>query len=201
MSELSTRSGLPVATIKFYLREGLLHPGSPTAATQAQYDDAHVRRLRLVRALTDVAGLRLDAVRAVLAGLDDPDRTWHQAIGAAHARLPSTTVVPTSALARARACALVERRGWTVHPDGPHTDALARALDALDDLGQSPSEELLDVYASAAEAIADHEVAAVPETDPAAAAEFVVVGTLLLEPVLLSIRRMAQEATSYRTRG
>jgi len=78
---------------------------------------------------------------------------------------------------------------------------LARALDALDDLGQSPSEELLDVYASAAEAIADHEVAAVPETDPAAAAEFVVVSTLLLEPVLLSIRRMAQEVTSYRTRG
>lgn len=201
MSELSTRSGLPVATIKFYLREGLLHPGSPTAATQAQYDDAHVRRLRLVRALTDVAGLRLDAVRAVLTGLDDPDRTWHQAIGAARARIPSTTVVPTSALARARACALVERRGWTVHPDGPHTDALARALDARDDLGQSPGEELLDVYASAAEAIADHEVAAVPGTDPAAAAECVVVGgTLLLEPVLLSIRRMAQEAT-YRTRA
>jgi len=201
MSELSVRSGLPVATIKFYLREGLLPAGSPTAATQAQYDDGHVRRLRLIRALTDVAGLRLDAVRAVLEAVHDPERSWHEAIGAAHSRLALTTTTSASAEARGRVAALVDRRGWTLHADGPHAEALARALDALADLGRSPSEEILDVYASAAETIAEREVGGIPESDRATAAEFVVIGTLLLEPVLLSIRRMAQEATSYRTRG
>ncbi|GMA88788.1 hypothetical protein GCM10025868_40380 [Angustibacter aerolatus] len=47
---------MPVATVKYYLREGLLPPGTPTSRTQAQYDEEHVRRLRLVRALLDVGG-------------------------------------------------------------------------------------------------------------------------------------------------
>ena len=73
MSELSSRSGLPVPTIKYYLRERLLHPGEAVGATRARYDDSHVRRLRLVRALIDVAGMRLDDVRRVLTAIDDPD--------------------------------------------------------------------------------------------------------------------------------
>jgi DNA-binding transcriptional MerR regulator len=60
MAELAARSGLSVATIKFYLREGLLPPGEATGATRSRYDESHVRRLRLIRALTEVAGLRLE---------------------------------------------------------------------------------------------------------------------------------------------
>ena len=73
MSELSSRSGLPVPTIKYYLRERLLHAGEAVGATRARYDDSHVRRLRLVRALTEVAGMRLEDVRRVLVAIDDPD--------------------------------------------------------------------------------------------------------------------------------
>ncbi len=51
ISELAARTGVPLATVKYYLREGLLMPGHATSATQAQYDDSHVRRLGLVRAL------------------------------------------------------------------------------------------------------------------------------------------------------
>ena len=58
MSELSSRSGLPVPTIKYYLREQLLHAGEAVGATRARYDDSHVRRLRLVRALTEAHGGR-----------------------------------------------------------------------------------------------------------------------------------------------
>jgi DNA-binding transcriptional MerR regulator len=53
MAELSRSSGVPVATIKYYLREGLLPPGAATSATRAEYDEAHLRRLRLTRALED----------------------------------------------------------------------------------------------------------------------------------------------------
>ena len=56
ISELSSRTGIPVATIKFYLRENLLHPGVRTAATQAQYDESHEARLRLIRALLGPGG-------------------------------------------------------------------------------------------------------------------------------------------------
>src|SRR4028119_2159610 len=49
LSDLSAASGVPVATVKYYLREGLVPPGRLTAATQAQYAASHLPRPRLVR--------------------------------------------------------------------------------------------------------------------------------------------------------
>ena len=198
MSELAERSGLPVATIKFYLREGLLPPGESTAATRAVYDESHLRRLRLVRALTEVARLRLDAVRSVLAAVDDDTLSWHEAVGSAHSRLAPDVGAPGPA--GDRVAALLDRHGWVVSRDSPHARVLAQALAALEGLDHPASDELLDVYADAATRIAEHEVASVDE-DHVAATEQVVVGTLLLEPVLLAIRRIAQENVSQRTRG
>src|SRR3712207_5013944 len=87
MAELSKRTGVSVATIKFYLREGLLPPGEATGATRARYDDHHVERLRLIRALVDVAGMRLERVRRVLEAVDDETRSLEAAIGSAHTEL------------------------------------------------------------------------------------------------------------------
>ena len=38
ISALSEATGVPVPTLKFYLREGLLHPGEATSRTRAEYD-------------------------------------------------------------------------------------------------------------------------------------------------------------------
>lgn len=40
MAELSSSSGVPIPTIHFYLREGLLPPGERTSPNQAHYDDS-----------------------------------------------------------------------------------------------------------------------------------------------------------------
>lgn len=196
MSELSQRSGVTVATIKFYLREGLLPPGEATGATRARYDDAHVRRLRLIRALVDVAGLRLDEVRTILSAVDDETLSLHQVVGAAHTRLSAGRGAAPGAQARQRVDGLVRRWRWRVAPDSAHRDALGRALEALSSLDQPVTDALLDAYADAMGSIARREVGAVTTEDPAAATEQAVVGTLLLEPVLLTIRRMAQEHVS-----
>ncbi len=199
MAELADRSGLPVATIKFYLRAGLLPAGRPTSATRADYDDAHLRRLRLVRALTELAGLPLETVRVVLESVDDESLTWHAAVGSAHTRLsPAST--SSSGAARERVHALLSRHGWSRSALGPHADVLARAIDALAGLEHPVGDDLLDVYAEAAASIAEHEVAAVVTEDRVAATEQVVVGTLLLEPALLAMRRIAQENVSARLR-
>ncbi|MET1074743.1 MAG: MerR family transcriptional regulator, partial [Umezawaea sp.] len=50
MAELSAESGVPVATIKYYLREGLVPAGELTSPNQAQYQARHLQRLKLVRA-------------------------------------------------------------------------------------------------------------------------------------------------------
>jgi DNA-binding transcriptional MerR regulator len=198
MSELSDRSGLPVPTIKYYLREGLLHPGEAVGATRARYDDTHVRRLRLVRALSEVAGMRLEDVRRVLAAIDDDTLSWHEAIGSAHSRLTPPAADVGSDAELPRVDALLARHGWELDDRSRYRATLAGALASLTDLGHPASDELLDVYADAADLVSSHEVASLQEEDRAEAAEHAVVSTLLLEPVLLTMRRIAQENASRR---
>ncbi len=198
MSELAQRSGLPVPTIKYYLRDGLLPAGEAVGATRARYDDSHVRRLRLVRALTDVAGMRLEDVRRVLAAIDDPALSRHEAIGSAHTRLAPLATHGGSAAQQARVEELLDRHDWELDEHSAHRGALAGALAALADLGHPPTDELLDVYADAAELISERDLASLDETDRAEATEHAVVSTLLLEPVLLTLRRIAQENSSRR---
>lgn len=197
MADLARTSGLPVATVKFYLREGLLPPGEATGATRARYQDSHVTRLRLIRALTEVAGLTLEDVRRVLEEVDDETRSFHQTMGTVHHRLSSgPQQASTDSLAQVDS--LVRRRGWRLHEPNPHRVALARALDALVGVEHPAGDELLDAYADAAQAVAERDVAAVGRQDRMAGAEHAVVGTLLLEPVLVLLRRMAQEDASAR---
>lgn len=200
MAELSERSGTPVATIKYYRREGLLPPGEATAANQARYSQDHVDRLRLVRALRDVAGLPVAAIREVLAAVDDPARSLHDVVGTAHRALdPDGDDVTEDALARVEA--LLERAGWQVSDTAPARRSLARALQALDVLDVPAGPEVLDRYVEAADRVAAGEVAAT--MDPAdrsreAVVTSVVVGTLLFEPVLGALRRLAHEHHSAR---
>ena len=83
ISELSSETGVPVATIKFYLRENLLHDGVRTAATQAQYDQTHVARLRLIRALLGPGGLSVAAAHQVLRAIEEPPDSIHELLGIA----------------------------------------------------------------------------------------------------------------------
>ena len=83
IAELSRRSGVPVPTVKYYLREGLLPAGELSSPNQARYDERHLRRLRLVRALLDVGRLPIAAIRELLADLEGPDPDLHHALGRA----------------------------------------------------------------------------------------------------------------------
>ena len=74
ISELARESGTSVATIKYYLREGLLAPGERVNAREASYGQGHVRRLRLIRAMVEVLGASIEQVRKILRAADDADR-------------------------------------------------------------------------------------------------------------------------------
>ena len=214
MAEFASRSGFSVATIKYYLREGLLHPGEATGATRARYDETHLRRLRLIRALTEVAGLRLETVRQVLDDIARA-RSWHEAVGSAHTRLPGQGDDDTEPTAQstARVAALLARQQWQLAPGHPQPRRLARALDVLDDLGHPVSDRLLDLYAATMRPLAAYEVTSIHEGGDLdlegvvedrvsgsveGSVEAAVVGTLLQEPILLAIRRIAQEDVSRR---
>ncbi|TDC23249.1 MerR family transcriptional regulator, partial [Kribbella albertanoniae] len=87
IGELSKVTGIPVPTIKYYLREGLLAPGELTSPNQASYGDAHIRRLRLIRALVDLAQVPVAQVKEIVESLDADDASLHDQIGRAHRAL------------------------------------------------------------------------------------------------------------------
>jgi len=73
VSELSAATGVTVPTLKYYLREGLLLAGQLSSANQASYDESHVARVRLIRALIEVGNLPVATAKTVLAAIDTPD--------------------------------------------------------------------------------------------------------------------------------
>ncbi|MFC6287239.1 MerR family transcriptional regulator [Nocardioides sp. GCM10027113] len=201
MSELSERSGVAVATVKYYLREGLLPPGESVGATRARYDANHVERLRLIRALVDVAGLSLERVRRVLAVVDDEAVPLDVAIGSAHGELSPEVAEEPSQGSSARVASLIRRRRWQVDPEGRHARALAAALDALEAAGQPFDDDALAAYAQAARSVAGVDVAGVRGLSRDRATSHAVIGTVLAEPVLITLRRMAQEDLARRRLG
>ncbi len=197
ISELSRESGVSIPTIKFYLREGLLPPGTPTASNQAQYGDGHVHRLRLVRVLMDVGGLGVAAVRKVLDAIADEALPTHEMLGTVQFALgpvPDAGPVPDDvARARAEVDRFLAERGWRVSPENPSRRTLADALAALWRLGWQQGAEVFTPYAELAERLAAFEVGTVPdERSRAEAVESVVVGTVVFEAALVALRRLAQ---------
>lgn len=206
MAELSRQSGVAVATIKYYQREGLLPPGELSRPNQASYGENHLRRLRLIRALIDLAQVPVAQVVVVLQALDSHSMSLHDRIGAVHRAVTpvrhyaSDSGAYTAAATEVRE--LVERRGWAVEPDAPAISTLVATVAALRSLGQDHLVAFLDAYAQAVEQVTELEVAAVnSRNDPDQIAESVVIGTVLGETLISALRLLSQENVSARLLG
>ena len=57
ISELARLTNVPKSTIRFYLREGLLHAPLKTGRTMAYYNDSHVKRIKTIQKLKKEARL------------------------------------------------------------------------------------------------------------------------------------------------
>ncbi|SFB33881.1 MerR HTH family regulatory protein [Amycolatopsis marina] len=202
MAELSGESGVPVATIKYYLREGLLPPGERTSPNQARYTADHVRRLRLVRALIDVGGLSLNQVGDVLDALDEPEPDPHHVLGVAQRGITPAKEQPGEAAqewAMDRVRAIAERRGWEFKPDSPSVSVLVSVFCTFRELGHEDLLDRLDGYGELADRIAEIDLAAVLGLPREEMVESAVVGTVLGDAMLVALRRLAQQSASSRT--
>lgn len=193
VSELVVVSGVPLATVKYYLREGLLMPGVASSATQAEYGEQHVRRLALVKALAGV-GLPLGKIRTIIGLVDDPADTVFETIGRALAALPP---YPAEVGDRPgdypRARAVLERLGQVYEPAYPVVAQLERALAAAEDVGIPMTDERLDGYARHIRGIAEIDLDLMPTDSAESAIEYAVLGTAIYEPVLAALRRLAHQ--------
>jgi DNA-binding transcriptional MerR regulator len=200
MSELSTESGVAIPTIKYYLREGLLHQGEQRTATRADYDDSHLHRLRLIRALLEVGRLPVASIKKVVEAVQDESLPIHELLGTAHYALsPAVEPEPTPEweTARAQVDALLDRLDWQVTAEAPARDELAQTVVRMRQLGLTAD---LAPYAEAAERlVTEVELDAIPYDGPRdAAVEALVLGTVLYGRAFDALRRLAQESESAR---
>lgn len=194
ISELSDRTGVSIPTLKYYLREGLLHAGEAQSATRALYDDTHVERVQLVRTLVDVGRLSIERVREVVDVLEHPPASRHQLLGTAHEALrPHPAPEPPTTEAADRVRALGMR-----HCDQSRASTqLAQALSAAAAGGWVVDDATLRVWHRAMRAVAETDVVEeLGSVAPGDALRHAIVGTVLTDPVLLALRRVAQEEVS-----
>ena len=199
ISRVSEQSGVPVTTLKYYLREGLVHEGVRLSGNQTDYDETHVQRVRLVRALLDTGGLSVAAAKRVLSTLDaEPEAIATTFEAAQHAMATGRASGDPSEASRRRIADLAAARGWRISPDNPGFDLAARVLDDFSAIRFEPSDEYLDAYAAAADRVARADVSALLERDdPALIAELMVVGTVVGDTLAAGLRRLAhQDATA-----
>jgi DNA-binding transcriptional MerR regulator len=214
VSELAKRSRTSVASIKFYVREGILPSGDLSAKHRAFYGEAHVRRLRVIHALRHVGGLSLLTIGGICRLIDadhgapviDVVARTMDALG--RRGKGKTASRKDFAVARADILAFLDARGIRVRRDAAAVEDLASALVALrhvigPEVGANDFAPYLDAMRSLAER--DYQVNtnlfADPETVAEAATLAVVLGTVLWEPVLLLMRRVALEHVAARRLG
>ncbi|MDX8149643.1 MerR family transcriptional regulator [Lentzea sp. BCCO 10_0061] len=199
VGELSKRSGVAVPTIKYYLREGLLPAGVLTSPNQAHYDEEHLRRLRLVRALVDVGGLSIASVREVLAAIDTRE-SLHKKLGAVQEAISQPGTTELDPLAIEDVQAFFARQGETECADVTEsnvTHMLAAALSAARSVGHDHFRDLLDPYLEGLKIIAQADVDYIArQRSRDDVIEAMIIGTLIGDAVLKAVRRLAHVQVS-----
>lgn len=210
LAELSEHSGVSIATIKYYLREGLLAPGRQVNATTAEYDEEHLRRLRLVRAMIQVGRVPVATVREVLGHVDDDSLGRAIRLGAAVWALPQVPEPDADdehvQAAHQEVTALLDLLGWEnakrLTTISPAYRSLVVTVAAFRRLGYEWGAEQLAPYAELMHRTAVLDLDNM-ETHPSEAEqiEFAILGAILNEPVLQAMHRLAQEEETTRRYG
>ncbi|MCD0446528.1 MerR family transcriptional regulator [Glycomyces sp. A-F 0318] len=202
IGELSARTGVPVATIKYYVREGLLSGGERRSHNQVEYGEDHVRRLRLVRAMVEVGSVPIAKVREVLTEIEDPERDLDGTLGVASRALWQSRVPSEEPAAEdlETARGIVRRQGWeSIDPDHCYVWSLADAVGRLRELGLIEMVDLTGEYARAAEIVAEFDLRLLGlREDRDEILEALVVGTVLGDSIFGALRRIAQIEVSGR---
>jgi DNA-binding transcriptional MerR regulator len=200
LAELCVETGVAPATVKYYLREGLLPAGDLVSATRAEYGPTHVERLRLIRALVEGADVSIDGVRRIVEAVDHPPASRHDFLGVAQEAINGTPAASSVAPSTREA---VEALGW--HDCEPALRFLQSAMDTAERAGYPVTRERLLAYGAAMEEVARYDLDALmadPAVEsPSGALRHVAVGTVVTDGVLMAMRRMAQEQESNRRFG
>lgn len=201
MSQLSETTGVQPSTIKYYISLGIVPRGSLIASNRALYDDTHVQRIRLIRALVTVGGVRIARIQNIIAALEAESLT-HVLAAVQDADSDETEELPP----QEETMALVRRRMGISSGSPlfhhPSIRRLAAAIDASRPALGGDFEEWFDglVVASRQAAGADIDLVGRAAT-PVDAARYATVGIPLGDVILTHARRLWQSTLTTEAYG
>jgi DNA-binding transcriptional MerR regulator len=196
VSELADRADVPLATVKYYLREGLLPAGDATGPRRAEYDESHLRRLQILRALREVGGAPVSALQVIVDAVEDDTRPMREVLceisDALSPPLPLADLDPEVVATVDR---VIEEAGWS----GVRAESAARRrLAEVVQLGGSEllavTPQILGSYARLADELSRAEIELVnPTKDRQGTLEDMVVGEAVFGEILTLLRRLGHE--------
>jgi DNA-binding transcriptional MerR regulator len=197
VSELSERADVPLATVKYYLREGLLPAGETTGPRRAEYDERHLRRLRVLRLLREVGEVPVTSLRQIVDALDDEEMSVHDAM----AQIADViTAGPEPGEQDAASLAMVDElfgvMGWDdIRPESVDRLRLAALVSALNGPGPlGASVEVLSFYAGLADHLARTEISLVDHSvERSRLLEDMVTGSVVYGQVFELLRQLGHE--------
>jgi DNA-binding transcriptional MerR regulator len=197
VSELADRADVPLATVKYYLREGLLAAGETTGPRRAEYDGTHVRRLRVLRLLREVGGVPVTSLRQVVEALEDEQLPVHEVMTlVADVISDDPEVDHEDSASRDLVDEVLHRVGWDdIRPESMDRRRLASLVSLLNGPGPiAVDAEILTFYAAAADHLAGAEIALLdPSTERSLLLEQMVTGSVVYGQVFGLLRQLGHE--------
>lgn len=200
IEELAERTGVGVATLRHYVRLGLVPAGD--GADGEDFPAGHVERVRLVHALHELAHLPLTETHRILELMERTPGERIEILADAHQSLldvdahRSTHGPPVADAGwHAQVIRLLEEVGWE-HCD----DLVDRLAIQLREAALLDPDDLMAMVRSWLPGMQDVARADVESLsiDPENAVKRIVAGTLVSDPILLTLRRMAQRELAVR---
>jgi DNA-binding transcriptional MerR regulator len=197
VSELAERAEVSLATVKYYLREGLLSAGETTGPRRAEYDESHLRRLRVLRLLREVGGVPVSSLRQVVDALDDEAMPVHDAmtlIADVITAGPGPGDQDTASLQMVDE--VLAARGWTgIRPESVDRLRLAELVSMLNGPGPlGASVEVLGFYAGLADQLSAAEITMVDHhVERSQQLEDMVTGSVVYGQVFALLRQLGHE--------
>lgn len=220
LNALAATTGASTATIKYWIREQIVPPGTLRNQTTAVYDTEHVYRIRLIRTLRERFDQPIADIRRLTEMLDDEtvpivtimDACQHIAAGLGAVGTDTVPGAGTETDASQHQDTVSELLSLTGWPDVTSTarTALADTLREVEEHGTPYSAGRLATYATALAGIAEEDLAYVgdnsddndddnvaePHRDEIA--RRVLVGTRAQTRVLLAMNNLAHASTAIR---
>lgn len=199
LSQLADRSGASTASIKFWIRSGILPPGELRNQTTAVYGERHIERIALIQTLRSEFDASTEGIRALTDLIDAPDAMLLDIMQACQVLATGMVVAVEPEHAQSALIGqLQERMGW-LRFDSLASSALAGALADSARVGYAYDLDDLVHYAEVLEPIAVADIGSIhPEGTPDVVARNVLVAAAAQHRVLVAMNQLAHTATAIR---